>query len=670
MDLSTLNEGQRAAVVAPDGVQLVIAGAGTGKTKTLVHRVSWLLDQRRASPREIVLLTFTRRAAREMLDRAANLVGNEAFAVRGGTFHSFAVQALRAYGTQIGFSRDFTILDRSDAESLVGLIRTELKLGGSGHRFPKRTTILKVLSKQVNTGRSVADLLDQDYPQYFDFAADFERIGERFRERKRAQNVMDFDDLLVHLITLLKEAPSARERLSNAVKYLLVDEYQDTNHLQAMIAQGLHLSHGNLMVVGDEAQSIYGFRGAEVRNILDFQQQFPTASVLRLEKNYRSTQPILDLANGVLASAREGYAKRLFSDIQTTELPELIDVHDEHDQADCVVERILSDNEDGISLNDMAVLFRSGFHANLLELALTRASIPFRKFGGLQFVEAAHVKDVFALLRIVANPRDALAWYRALQWFDGLGAKTAERLVAEIEANGGLDPAPHRKRKYGGALSYFQGVVEDAQEHLTDLPTLIEHLLEFYRPMMEKLYEDHARRVRDLDTIIVLAEKYDDLESFLAEVSLDPPSTADVSASEREEETLTLSTIHSAKGLEWNTVYVIQLGDGHFPSGQSLDDSDLMEEERRLFYVAVTRAKRALRLIQPRSRQARWNQWSAPGCALVDEVADVDDYVHHARWTPNSLPAKPTRSQEKHPDIVASEQRLQDFLNFFNKKNG
>lgn len=667
MDLDSLNPGQRAAVTAPDGVQLVVAGAGTGKTRTLVHRVSWLLEQRKARPHEVVLLTFTRRAAKEMLERASALAGPEAYAVRGGTFHSFAVRALRRHAKLLGYTSDFTILDRGDAESLVGLVRSELGLGGRGQRFPKRTTVLKVLSKQVNTGRDVADLLDSDYPHYFDHAEDIERIGERFRARKRQQNVMDFDDLLVRLGQLLAEHPRARERLAGDARYILVDEYQDTNHIQAMIAHGLHLTHGNLMVVGDEAQSIYGFRGADVRNILHFQEQFPNASVLRLEQNYRSTQPILDLANGVLSSAREGYDKTLFTEVSGGDLPLRVSVSDETDQADCIVERVLDARENGTPLREQAVLFRSGFHANLVELALRRADIPFKKFGGLQFVEAAHVKDVFALLRLVANPRDGLAWFRVIQWFEGVGAKTAEKVVVQVEADGVFDPAPFRKRKYGGAFAYLAGVLEDASELTGDLTALVDHLLEFYKPILPTLHEDANRRQRDLDTISLLAERYDELEEFLADVSLDPPSSADIRAPGKEDEFLTLSTIHSAKGLEWGCVYLIQLGDGHFPSGQSLDDDDAMEEERRLLYVAVTRAKHQLELIEPRRRMGRWMGSNPDGCTLLAEIPDVYDYVQDRRWVPGALPG--SKPAEKHPDIAASEARLADFLAFYNKKS-
>lgn len=673
MDLDHLNPAQRAAVTAPDGYQLVVAGAGTGKTRTLVHRVAWLVEQG-VHPRSIVLLTFTRRAAQEMLGRAAELAGNRAHAVRGGTFHSFAVRALRRYAEVLGYTRDFTILDRGDAEALVGLTRNELGLGGKGRRFPQRRTVLKLLSKQINTGKDLFQLVEADYPQWIDEVDDIARIGERFAVRKKIQNVLDFDDLLVRFEELLREHKTARETLSDAARYVLVDEYQDTNLIQARIAGMLSYVHGNLMVVGDEAQSIYAFRGANVRNILDFEQMFEGAQLMRLEQNYRSTQPILDLANGILESARQGYDKVLFTDRTEGAQPVIVDLMDEMDQAAYVVQRVLELREDGVALRRQAVLFRSGYHANLLELELNRANVPFRKFGGLQFLEAAHIKDVFALLRLVANPRDGLAWFRVLQWFEGLGAVTAERIMESVvnAADPVLDPTPYKGRKYGGALAYLAGIFEDAQALRTDLHALIDHLVEFYKPLMEREYEDHRRRVRDLDTLVVLADKYDTLEAFLADVVLDPPSSADVNPSDPEDEWLTLSTIHSAKGLEWDTVFVLQLGDGQFPSGQSLDDENGLEEERRLFYVAVTRAERVLELFRPRLLRGRQQMgWTGgggvgTGCVLLDEVPNLYDRAVELTWSPHSQP----KPKEKHPDIAAAEERLADFLAFFDKKKG
>lgn len=666
MDLSLLNPGQRAAVSAPNGVQLVIAGAGTGKTRTLVHRVAWLVEQG-VDPRDIVLLTFTRRAARQMLDRAAELVGDQVRSVRGGTFHSFAVSALRRHADALGYSRQFTVLDRADAEALVGLVRGEIGLGGGERRAPQRRTLLKLVSKQINTGRSLTDLVDASYPQYLDFVPDIERLAERYAERKRQQNVMDFDDLLVRMVELLREHPDRREHLARGVHYLLVDEYQDTNRLQAEITGLLSYLHGNLMVVGDEAQSIYGFRGADVRNILDFPELFPGASVIRLEQNYRSVQPILDLANGVLQSAAEGYDKTLFSERRSQQRPELVATYDEQEQATYLARRVQERRDQGVPYLHQAVLFRSGYHSNLLEVELQRAGIPFRKFGGLKFVEASHVRDVFALLRVVGNPRDTMAWVRILQWFQGLGAVTAERIASAIleHPEHRLEPKPYRKRKYGASLVHLAEILQGAASFADHPEHLVAHLLDYYGPLLESLYEDHRKRVNDLKTLTELASKYTDLESLLAEVALDPPEQSEIDADPHQDDWLTLSTIHSAKGLEWPAVYLMQLGDGHFPTGHAVEDPHLLEEERRLLYVAITRAQDHLELVRPTLLRGRFGVQPAD-CALLDEIpalaAKVSRRDSQLQQAPEPAPT------EKHPDIAAAEARLAAFIKRFPRK--
>lgn len=664
MHLEQLNEAQRAAVTASDGVQLVVAGAGTGKTRTLVHRVAWLVEQG-VDPRDIVLLTFTRRAAREMLDRAAVLVGDPARGVRGGTFHSFSIHALRRHADALGYGRDFTVLDRADAESLVGLVRAEVGISSRERRAPQRRTLLKLISKQINTGRPLQDLVEQAYPQYLDFVPDLHKIAERYADRKREQSVMDFDDLLVRMVELLRDHPDRRERIARGVRYLLVDEYQDTNPLQAQITGMISFLHHNLMVVGDEAQSVYGFRGADVRNILDFEDSFPGAQVIRLEQNYRSVQPVLDLANAVLDSAAEGYGKVLFSEIPGDQLPRLVQVNNEQEQADHVVHQILAHRGRGGALQQIAVLFRSGFHSNVLEVELQSAGVPFRKFGGIKFVEASHVRDVFALLRVIANPRDVIAWMRCLLWFDGLGAVTAERVAEAVLAHpdNTFDPEPYRKRKYGPSLLNLASALRGARE-LTGAPVaLVEHLLEYYRPLLEHLYEDHRKRVRDLDTLVQLASRYDDLESFLSDVALDPPEQSEVDGPPADDDWLTLSTIHSAKGLEWDTVFVLQLGDGHFPSARALEDDDAIEEERRLFYVAITRARTDLHLMRPRYLRTRYG-YEAVDCRLLDDLEHLPDLVDGGPTAP-SRPAAPT----KHPDIQAAEDRLAAFMKRFPRKS-
>jgi DNA helicase-2/ATP-dependent DNA helicase PcrA len=659
MDLSSLNPAQAACVTAPDGYHLVVAGAGTGKTKTLVHRVAWLVEHG-VYPREIVLLTFTRRAADEMLWRVANLV-DHAHGVRGGTFHSFAVTALRRHAEAIGFTREFTILDRGDSEELLSLVRSDLGAGGKGRRFPKTSTLAAIIGKNVNTGLDFSEIMARQYPQYEDDADDVAKIAAAFEQRKRVQNLMDFDDLLVRLLELVRDHHGPRQDLSEGIRHLLVDEYQDTNALQAQIAGLLSYVHGNLMVVGDEAQSIYRFRGAEVRNILDFQVTFPGAAVWKLEQNYRSNQPILDLANGVLESASEGYRKVLYSDRKVGDRPRLVEVYDEGEQAEYVVQRVLELRESGTPLSSIAVLFRSGYHANLLEVGLARAKVPFRKFGGVRFAEAAHVKDVFALLRIIANPRDGLAWSRVLKWFEGVGPKAVETMLNDILAHGALDPSPYKGKKYGGAVAYLAGVLEDAVPLRGDLEALVEHVLEYYRPFLPHLYEDQVKRVKDLESIRQLATQATDLDTLLAEVVLDPPDAA--RGDDPEDEQLTLSTIHSAKGLEWRSVIILALADGFFPAGQNAEDDESMEEERRLLYVAVTRAERDLDLMQPRVLRTRWGAPGGGGCALLDEIPDLENRVETMRWRPAEPPPA-----SKHPDIVAAEARLNALLALYGRK--
>lgn len=662
MDLSHLNEAQRAAVTAADGTQLVVAGAGTGKTRTLVHRVAWLIEQG-VEPANIVLLTFTRRAANEMLQRAAKLVGPTARRVRGGTFHAFAVTALRRHAPTLGWGRDFTILDRADAEALVGLVRSAVNTSEDGRLFPKRNQLLKIISRAINTQRELSDILEHEYPHLAEYTADIERIAKGYQQRKRSQNVFDFDDLLVQLEVLLSQHPTARERIGAAARYVLVDEYQDTNALQARIAGWLSMVHGNLMVVGDEAQSIYGFRGADVRNILHFTEMFPDVELLRLEQNYRSSMPVLELANGVLRSATEGFDKKLFSDRTEGPMPELVEVFDEHEQAEHVVSRILERVEQGVPLHEQAVLFRAGFHSSELELQLGAADIPFKKYGGLQFTEAAHIKDSVALMRLVANPVDGLALFRVVQWFDGLGAKTATKIVTEVEETGRFDPSSRRGRRYGGALAYLAGVLEDAAPLREDLPALLEHLLEYYTPLLHHLHDNPELRERDFDTLRSLAQRATSLEELLADLSLDPPGSAEAAATDEIDDWLTLSTIHSAKGLEWDAVSVLSLLDGYFPGGRAVDDAEALEEERRLLYVAVTRARTWLDLMRPRVMRGR-GQVFGLGCRLLEDIEGLTDLVSNEK--PEAPAPKPPPPQS--PALDAGKDRMAAFLAFHAKK--
>jgi DNA helicase-2/ATP-dependent DNA helicase PcrA len=634
MDLSGLNDAQRAAVTAPPGPHLVIAGAGTGKTRTLVHRVAWLIDQG-AAPRSIVLLTFTRRAATEMLDRAAALVGPKARAVRGGTFHSFGHSLLRRHAPLLGWSEQFTILDRGDAETLVGQLRAELDLGGGKRRFPRARTLLGLYSKAENTGVPLADLLERDLPQYAQLIEPIERLRAHYAARKKDRDLFDYDDLLTKLAQLLREHPAARQAIVDRCHHVLVDEYQDTNRIQGFIAAMLSRGHGDLMVVGDEAQSIYAFRGATVQNILGFPRLFPKARQTRLEHNYRSVQLVLDLANGVLQTATEVFDKRLVSE-RDGERPLRLRCTDEDEQADHVVRSVLQAREEGVELSQMAVLFRSSHHANALELALTDAGIPTVRYGGMRFTEAAHIKDVVAVLRVLLNPLDELGWLRLLPWHDRVGPKTAARLVAHIvgPGEGRLRPEALQRVRAKAALLELDARLEGlrGQPPGVQLAEVVDWYSATHLPQLHP--DDHPKRARDLESLLGLGDRYDTLEELLGVLALDPPAAAHANPDDTEDEQLVLSTVHSAKGLEWRHVTIIGLLDGSFPSGYALDDPAAMEEERRLFYVAVTRAQERLTLVCPDYGRRSQRFIAGPGCALLDDIPDVDGLVENQRHRP------------------------------------
>ncbi|MEM7354966.1 MAG: ATP-dependent helicase [Acidobacteriota bacterium] len=629
-----LNTAQHAAVHSADGPHLVIAGAGTGKTRTLVYRVANLVLQG-VHPESILLLTFTRRAAQEMLRRATGLLDERCHRVAGGTFHSFANIVLRRFAEPLGYRNSFTIIDRSDCVDLIGILRSEGGYDSRGRRFPRAETLLNLISKEVNTNRPLEQLLEDEYPQFEDDLEPIEELKVAYAERKRQQNVMDYDDLLVQLCRLLVEHGPARRQLASTYRYVMIDEYQDTNRLQAHIGALLASTHANIMVVGDDAQSIYGFRGASFRNIIDFPKIFPAAKTILLEQNYRSTQPILDLGNAILTKAREKYSKRLFTEISGDEKPVLLRTTDEYSQASYICDRVLELREEGVPLQDIAVLCRAAWHTNTLELELNNRNIPFRKFGGIKFVEAAHIKDVSALLKLGVNPLDAAAWFRILQFFEGIGPKTARRLAeAIVEARGDfatlVDPKVAR-RKYGPDLEALHELLQKISRPRLPLIERVDTVLETYQGWMPKKFDDATRRMRDLEALAVIAERYTELEEFLTDLAIDPPDFSRAAATlgtDSEDEWMTLSTVHSAKGLEWHTVFVVQMNMGRFPGYNSLQDADDYEEERRLFYVAVTRAKNRLFLIKPEEQRGRGGYFEVAELSpLVSELDKLDDLV-------------------------------------------
>jgi DNA helicase-2/ATP-dependent DNA helicase PcrA len=605
-----LNDAQHEAVVTLEGPILVVAGAGSGKTRTLVFRVARLVELG-VDPRGILLLTFTRKASAEMLRRAAGLLDGRCEQVAGGTFHSFANMVLRRHGGALGYASSFTILDRGDSEDAIGLLRARLGLDKKERRFPRKQTIAELFSMAVNKSTDLAVLIEEQYSHLVDHTDDLLDLAAAYREYKRERSLLDYDDLLVELQRLLAEHPGVRSQLSQRYRYVMVDEYQDTNQIQASIVRLLAGEHDNVMAVGDDAQSIYAFRGADFRNIMDFPKLFPGTRVITLEENYRSTQPILDLTNTIIAQARERYTKELHSNQRDGERPLLVAAANENFQSRFICQRVLELREEGVPLSDIAVLFRSSFHSFDLELELSRHDIPFIKRGGFRFIETAHVKDALAHLRVLANPRDAVSWYRILLLIEGIGPRTAEDLIARLiatpdpaaELEGVTDRASSNDlRALAGLLRRLAGVAAKPADQLGEV-------LRYYEPILKRVHrDDYPKRQKDLEHFISIAARYDSLESLLTDMALEPPSDSigDVLATDDDEDgLLTLSTVHSAKGLEWHTVFIIWVVEGKFPSAYSLRGVDEVEEERRLLYVAATRAKRNLYLSYPISMYDR-----------------------------------------------------------------
>lgn len=599
---AALNPQQLAAVTAGDGPSLVIAGAGSGKTRTLVYRVAYLIDSG-VDPSNILLLTFTRKSAQEMLQRAGELIGVRSERVCGGTFHSVANILLRRYGRAIGLEPGFTILDRSDAEDLIALVRSQLGLNEKDKRFPRKSTIAEMFSKCENTLRSLDDIVVEEFSHFADHLDALGQLQTGYQAAKRQRQLVDYDDLLVLLRQLLTHDPQSTQAIARLYRYILVDEYQDTNRLQAEVIRNLAVTHQNVMVVGDDSQSIYAFRGATFKNIMEFPILFPGATIYKLEENYRSTQPILNLANCIIEEAAEKYTKHLFTRKLDGPLPTLAEAAGENAQSRFIAQKILELREEGVPLSEVAVLFRNSFHSFDLEIELSRRGLPFVKRGGVKFIETAHVKDLLAHLRVVANPLDTVSWHRVLMLVDGVGPKKAQDLLASLVKS---EKPYHVLRESSGRSGQGLRNLANTLESLSgsdDLDTAdqVNHIYEYYLPILKEQYDDYPKRIRDLDHLHTIAEGYPEVDGFLSDLALEPPdgSAVDVEPSDRDDERMVLSTIHSAKGLEWQCVFVIWVVDGKFPSIYSFVTDEELEEERRLFYVAVTRAKRHLYLTYP-----------------------------------------------------------------------
>jgi DNA helicase-2/ATP-dependent DNA helicase PcrA len=601
-----LNAEQAAAATHGEGPLLIIAGAGTGKTRTLIYRVAHLIE-RGVAPERILLLTFTRRAAHEMLSRAERLVGSASKRVQGGTFHATGHRLLRQFGPDAGLPRDFSIMDQGDAEDLMQLARASLGYGKQEKRFPKKESLHYVYSRHLNTERPVDQIIEQEYPQFIEFSRDIVRIFAEYTSRKSERNLVDYDDLLLFWAMMLEQSPSLADRISGLYEHVLVDEYQDTNLLQARILRGLCRHHANITVVGDDAQSIYSFRGAHFRNILDFPKQFANAQIVALEQNYRSTQPILDVTNTLISRALERFTKTLWTQRGGTDAPWLVTARDEQQQTRFVVDRILELHEKGMALADIAVLVRAGYMSADLEIELTNRNIPFEKWGGLKFLEAAHVKDVLAFLRVLENPRDEVSWYRILMLMPGIGDVTA-RAIMESMADRSWDPdafsefvPPLRARDAHRGLADLIRRLRGVERGEASVGEDIDEIRMLYDGILSERYDRAEPRLADLDQLRVIASGYPNRSVFLAALALEPPaSTQDLSSgSDAESDALVISTVHSAKGKEWDAVFVIWAVDGWFPSSRSMDDEDQLEEERRLMYVATTRARNHLAVTYP-----------------------------------------------------------------------
>jgi DNA helicase II / ATP-dependent DNA helicase PcrA len=598
-----LNDAQYEAASAVEGPLLIIAGAGTGKTRTLVYRVAHLIDGG-VDPRSILLLTFTRRAAEEMIRRAGLLIDSRCNQVAGGTFHSFANLVLREYGRRIDLSPSFTIMDRTDSEDVIQHIRVEMGLNTKERRFPRKQTVAEIFSMALNKQTPLPELIELEYPHLIEANEELVDLNRRYIDYKQTKSLVDYDDLLTKLKDLLANHEQVRNRLSGRFRFIMVDEYQDTNHLQAKIVRLLAATHNNVAVVGDDAQSIYSFRGANFRNIMDFPKHFPGARIVKLEENYRSTQPILNLTNEIIQRAAEGYEKRLFTRKSAGPRPRLVQAGSEQTQSQFVCEKILELREQGVPLWDMAVLFRSSFHSFDLEIELARQNIPFVKRGGFQFMEASHVKDLLAHLRVLANPQDAISWSRMLLLLEGIGQSATQKIIKWLLDGG--NPL-ERLRTYPANGKIAQGlrtlaqVLQVASE--AELPAeQAQYLMQYYTPILKHNYpDDHPKRLRDMEHFQGMTERYRSLERLLSDMALEPPndSIAGVLAVDPDEGPLILSTIHSAKGLEWNSVFIIWALEGRFPSIYNTNTTEELEEERRLLYVAATRAKHNLFISYP-----------------------------------------------------------------------
>ena len=635
------------------GPVLVIAGAGSGKTRTLVYRVARLVETG-VPPEAILLLTFTRKSAQEMLNRASELSDKRCRFVSGGTFHALAFRVLRTHAKELGYQNSFTILDRSDMEEVLRSLVPDLKMNDKPARFPKRGTLANIISKAANLEQPIEKLMMNEFGQFMEVAPHIQTLGKLYAEYKKTHQLMDYDDLIIRFRQLLMENHPIRKELGERYRYVMVDEYQDTNCIQADIVRWLAHDHQNVMVVGDDSQSIYSFRGANFRNMLDFPNAFPETKIIKLEQNYRSTQPILALTNALMDFAGEKYTKCLFTKREGGDKPKVIDTHTEQEQATYISRYVRNAVSNGTRLNDIAVLFRAAYHSFELEAELTRQGIPYVKYGGFKFLESAHIKDFLAHMRVVVNPDETVSWLRILRLIKNIGQGKSQKIIKWMKENRiapwDLCQWPKLGKRDGGLKPLGNLLLRLSPQHLTPVEA-VSHVMAYYVPLLRERYDDYPRREKELEQLNPMAERYGKLRAFLDDLVLDPPGSTEDITRETTNEKLTLSTVHSAKGLEWPVVFVIWAMEGKFPSARAYNNPDDLEEERRLMYVATTRAKDNLMISYPGSEIPAWSGYSQGGEGLSTFISSLppDVYGHESGKTGrfHARPKKPAWNKQK-----------------------
>ncbi len=619
-----LNPGQLAAVTTIDGPVLVIAGAGSGKTRTIVYRLAYFIEND-IPPSQILLLTFTRKAAGEMLTRAGILLNKQCQQIQGGTFHSFANYILRKHSRILRILPNFSVIDAADSADAIDLVRHSLKFEKKSSAFPRKSRLQTIISKAKNCNLKISKIVDKYFSGLAEFVEDIEIIAREYAKYKKANNILDFDDLMDVLRDSLKSNALFREKVQKAFPYIMCDEFQDTNVVQKDIVDLIAGKYKNLMVVGDDAQSIYSFRGANFENILLFPETYPDCKVVKIEQNYRSSQGLLNFTNSVIDNAVIGYKKKLFSEVTSPVKPLFGEFYDQESEAEFIVDRVLELRENDIPLNEIAVLYRATYHGNYIQAELLKRNIPYVVYGGIRFVERRHVKDIISYLRIILNPLDAVAWNRILKLVPGIGSVTARNIINRIKSNKGkMDFDDYSSKKFFPELQKLSKALSLSGSKNTSIPEKIKILKKYYTPILRNLEFDYDIRILDIDLLNELATKYNDLAQFLTDFALDPPSNRFQQQTrplidESEEKPLVLSTVHSAKGLEWHTVFIPHLLDGLLPSEKCMDNIEELEEERRLFYVACTRAKRGLYLTMP-SYMSSWDSFFTLPSRFLAEI--------------------------------------------------